>query len=87
VIAGVSTNVGLHRWLLGHPVFRSANYDTRFLEQHFHPSELVGDPQSERVALLAASLHEWQKSHSVTLPRRPSGRWRWAQPATPERRR
>ena len=33
----------------------------------------------KRVALVAAALHEWQKSRSVSLPRRrEGGAWKWA---------
>jgi acetyl-CoA carboxylase biotin carboxylase subunit len=86
VITGVRTNAGLHRWILRHEAFRSGRYDTGFLERHFRPADLEGDVQSERIALLAASLHEWQKSKQVTLPRRRSGQWRWTSPPAGPRR-
>ena len=79
VLAGVTTNVGFHRWLVRHPVIRAGRYDTRFLEEQFRADALEGDAEAERVALVAASLHEWQKSRSVSLPRRrEGGAWRWA---------
>jgi acetyl-CoA carboxylase biotin carboxylase subunit len=77
VITGVRTNVGLHRWILRHAAFRSGAYDTGFLERHFTPAALEGDVESERIALLAASLHQWQKSRATALPRPRGGQWRW----------
>ncbi|HEV8480376.1 MAG TPA: acetyl-CoA carboxylase biotin carboxylase subunit [Candidatus Eisenbacteria bacterium] len=79
VLHGVTTNVGFHRWLVRHPVIAAGRYDTRFLEEQFRPEMLEGDAEAERVALIAASLHEWQKSRSVSLPRRrEGGAWKWA---------
>ena len=79
VLHGVTTNVGFHRWLVRHPVIAAGRYDTRFLDQHFDPRALDADAEGERVALLAASLHEWRKSKSVALPRRRDGAaWKWA---------
>jgi acetyl/propionyl-CoA carboxylase alpha subunit len=79
VLHGVTTNVGFHRWLVRHPIIAGGRYDTRFLEQHFDPRALDADAEGERVALLAASLHEWRKSKSVALPRRRDGAaWKWA---------
>jgi acetyl/propionyl-CoA carboxylase alpha subunit len=86
VITGVRTNVGLHRWILRHQAFRAGRYDTGFLERHFRPDVLDDDLESERIALLAAALHEWRKSEQVTLPRRRGGQWRWtAAPPGPRR--
>ncbi|HKA24549.1 MAG TPA: acetyl-CoA carboxylase biotin carboxylase subunit [Candidatus Eisenbacteria bacterium] len=79
ILHGVTTNVGFHRWLVRHPVILAGRYDTRFLEEQFRPDVLEGDSDAERAALVAASLHEWQKSRSVALPRRRDGAaWKWA---------
>jgi acetyl-CoA carboxylase biotin carboxylase subunit len=77
VIEGMATNVGFHRWLVENEIFLSGNYDTHFLENHFHPDMLAADEDEERVALLAASLHEWQKSRSVAVPARRVSSWKW----------
>jgi acetyl-CoA carboxylase biotin carboxylase subunit len=84
VLHGVTTNVGFHRWLVRHPLLAAGRYNTRFLEEQFRPDLLEGDSEAERVALVAASLHEWQKSRSVSLPRRRGGgAWKWAGPEEP----
>jgi acetyl-CoA carboxylase biotin carboxylase subunit len=75
VIEGVATNLGLQRWLARHPVLLSGDYDTYFLSRHFRPEALDADEDEERVALLAAALHEYEKSRRVRLPDRRSGAW------------
>ena len=77
VVEGVATNVGFHRWLVRHPVLLSGDYDTHFLETHFTRQCLDADEDEERVALLAAALHEYQKSRQVTLPGRRETGWKW----------
>jgi acetyl-CoA carboxylase biotin carboxylase subunit len=78
VIEGMATNVGFHRWLVENPVFLSGDYDTHFLDNHFSADMLAADEDEERVALLAASLHEFQKSRAVAVPaRRLTSSWKW----------
>ena len=86
VVDGVATNLGLHRWLMEHEAFLSGAYDTNFLAHHFGPDALAPDDEEERVALLAASLHEWERSQSVAVPARRHSSWRWfGTPAATER--
>ena len=77
VVEGVATNVGFHRWLARHPVLLSGDYDTHFLATHFTRECLDADEDEERVALLAAALHEYQKSRQVSLPTRRESAWKW----------
>ncbi len=77
VVEGVATNVGFHRWLTRHPAILSGDYDTHFLAQHFRPACLDADDEEERVALLAAALHEHERSRRVGLPARRTSGWKW----------
>jgi acetyl-CoA carboxylase biotin carboxylase subunit len=77
VIEGMATNVGFHRWLVENEIFLSGNYDTHFLDNHFNKDMLAANDDEERVALVAASLHEWQKSRSVAVPERRPSTWKW----------
>jgi acetyl-CoA carboxylase biotin carboxylase subunit len=59
-IAGVETTLPFCRFVMGHESFRSGNYDTLFVRDHFKPEFLNGtDPEAaEAAALVAAHLHE-----------------------------
>jgi acetyl-CoA carboxylase biotin carboxylase subunit len=76
-LEGLTTNLALHRWILDEEEFVSGAYDTHFLPRRFSAAALAPDRDEERVALLAASLHEYTKAQSVVLPRPRSGAWRW----------
>ncbi|MBK8582967.1 MAG: acetyl-CoA carboxylase biotin carboxylase subunit [Flavobacteriales bacterium] len=59
-IAGVETTLPFCRFVMGHESFRSGNYDTLFVRDHFKPEFLNGtDPEAAKAAaLVAAHLHE-----------------------------
>lgn len=43
VISGdLTTNLDFHRWLMNHPKFLAADYDTNFIQQEFHPEATDG---------------------------------------------
>jgi len=82
VLEGPHNNLAFHRWLAGHPEFAAAKLSTRFLDEHFRPSELAADPETSAVALLAAALHAREDRLRVTLPAPNGARrspWRWAE--------
>jgi acetyl/propionyl-CoA carboxylase alpha subunit len=73
----MATNVGFHRWLVENEIFLSGDYDTHFLDNHFTRDMLAPNEDEERVALVAASVHEWQRSLSVAIPERRVSTWKW----------
>lgn len=55
-IAGVTTNIPFHRWVLAHPLFRAGDVTTHFIADHFSPEALAQDAAREDlVALLGAA--------------------------------
>ncbi len=65
VVEGVATNVGFHRWLLALPEFVAGEVHTGLLAEKFSPAVLLPSPETEEIALLAASLHAYEKARSV----------------------
>ncbi len=67
-ICGVETTLTFCRFVMEHESFRSGQYDTHFVRDHFKPEHLAGDdPEEALVAtLVAAYLHE-QKVQAPVL--------------------
>jgi propionyl-CoA carboxylase alpha chain len=59
-ISGVETTLPFCRFVMGHERFRSGNYDTHFVRDHFRPEALEGtDPEEmAAAALVAAHIYE-----------------------------
>ena len=58
-IAGVTTTIPFCRYAMRHDAFRSGQFSTHFVEEHFDPERLfTEDPQFERDAAVAAVLFE-----------------------------
>ena len=56
-VAGVETTIPFCRFVMQHEAFRSGDFDTGFIEQHFSPEALrPDDPGLERAAAVAAVL-------------------------------
>jgi len=56
MVAGIRTNIGFHKRVLAHPVFRSAQHDTTFVDTHME--ELMHRPSGdEDLAVVAAAVH------------------------------
>lgn len=58
-ITGIETTIGFCDFVMGHPAFRSGDFDTRFVENYFNPSVLTSHhTETEEVlaAVLAAKL-------------------------------
>ncbi len=85
VVEGVASNVGFHRWLLALPEFDRGDVHTGLLGELFSAASLAASPETEEIALLAASLHAHEKARSVR-PVAPGGdggaaaiaRWKFA---------
>jgi acetyl-CoA carboxylase biotin carboxylase subunit len=55
-VHGVVTNIAFHRWVLQHPVFRSGEYDTNFIPQHYRGLADAENTGALTAALIAATL-------------------------------
>jgi acetyl-CoA carboxylase biotin carboxylase subunit len=58
-VEGIATTLEFGRFVLDHPAFISADFDTHFVQHYFSPEKLVESTraQSEIAALLALRLH------------------------------
>jgi len=58
-ITGLETTLGFCKFVMQHDAFRSGNFDTKFIEKYFKPSDLYGKPTREEemiAAVLASEL-------------------------------
>jgi acetyl/propionyl-CoA carboxylase alpha subunit len=78
VVEGVASNVAFHRWLLSQPAFAAGDVHTGFLAEAFSPAALRATPETEEIALLAASLHAHAKAQSVRPVERGPSPWKFA---------
>jgi acetyl-CoA carboxylase, biotin carboxylase subunit len=69
-IAGdLTANLDFHRWLMNHPRFRSADYDTRFIDEEFRSAALASSLDSAKLAaLLAAAVAANRNSNHSSAP-------------------
>ncbi|RKI31315.1 acetyl-CoA carboxylase biotin carboxylase subunit [Corallococcus sp. AB004] len=75
VVKGITTNIRYLHGILSHPEFVGGDYDTSFLTRHH--TALLGeeDTKLSEVALLASTLHPFQRDQkrAKTLPSRAGG--------------
>jgi len=64
VVHGVATNVAWLGAALGHPAFRSGDYDTGFCAAHARALLARPEPDLEEVALIAAAVACWRRDHA-----------------------
>jgi acetyl-CoA carboxylase biotin carboxylase subunit len=67
-ITGVENTLAFGSFVMQHPAFRSGNFDTNFIEQHFKPEYLDAQPPEaaqQLAAVLAAYLFEKAKPAPV----------------------
>jgi propionyl-CoA carboxylase alpha chain len=57
-ITGLETTLGFCRFVMEHDAFRSGNFDTRFVENHFSPNKLFATAGNveEKIASAMATL-------------------------------
>jgi acetyl-CoA carboxylase biotin carboxylase subunit len=68
-ITGVETTLGFCKFVMEHPAFRSGNFDTKFVEQHFKPEMLKSATASPEQELIAAALAAFvYKEQPATAP-------------------
>jgi acetyl-CoA carboxylase biotin carboxylase subunit len=62
-VHGITANVAWLSAVLGHPAFRSGDYDTGFCERYAKDLVQPPDRAYERVALIAAAVSAFQRDH------------------------
>ena len=78
-ISGVETTLGFCRYVMGHDAFRSGQYDTHFVRDHFTPAVLDGDDADGQAvaALVTALLHEERQGARPVSAARTGGMSPW----------
>jgi len=69
-ITGVETTLGFCNFVMHHPAFRSGQFSTKFVEQHFKPEYLKGAPTNAEDRIIAALAVELMSS--TPLPAGPA---------------
>jgi propionyl-CoA carboxylase alpha chain len=67
-IVGIQTTLSFCKYVLKHEAFTSGNFNTKFIEQHFKPSDLdekISDVESEIAAALAVKLWSERKKQQT----------------------
>ena len=54
-IVGIQTTLGFCRFVMKHEAFRTGNFDTHFVKQHFEP-EMLKEPLTEAEAMLLSII-------------------------------
>jgi acetyl-CoA carboxylase biotin carboxylase subunit len=70
-VEGVATTLPFGQFVLGHPAFVSADFDTHFVQHHYSPEKLIESQKeaAEAAALLALRLHlEHKRQLKVAEP-------------------
>ncbi|HEX8039673.1 MAG TPA: acetyl-CoA carboxylase biotin carboxylase subunit [Chryseosolibacter sp.] len=78
-ITGVETTLGFCDFVMKHDAFRSGNFDTNFVENHFNPSNparTVPADEALIAALLAVSLKESTRTDSVNRLQPAASQWK-----------
>jgi propionyl-CoA carboxylase alpha chain len=55
-VAGVETTIPFCRFVMQHEAFRSGDFNTGFVRDHFTPDALAPDAETERTAAVAVGL-------------------------------
>jgi acetyl-CoA carboxylase, biotin carboxylase subunit len=64
-IAGdLTANLDFHRWLMSHPRFRAADFDTKFIDEEFHPVANASSLDSAKLAALLAAAVAANRNNS-----------------------
>ncbi|MDX1910442.1 MAG: acetyl-CoA carboxylase biotin carboxylase subunit [Saprospiraceae bacterium] len=76
-VEGVATTLPFGRFVLDHPAFIEADFDTHFVQQYYSPEKLFESRQNdaEVAALLGLRLHLSQKK-VLTVPQNTGSKWK-----------
>ena len=70
IVAGIKTNIGFHKRVLNHPVFREGDHDTTFVDTHME--QLMHAPSGdEELAVMAAAVFYYLEHRPATGPGQP----------------
>ncbi|MFC2150526.1 acetyl/propionyl/methylcrotonyl-CoA carboxylase subunit alpha [Calditrichota bacterium] len=72
-VTGFKTNIPFNIWVMRHPRFNSGEFDTRFIEQEWHPEEVDCYEDQEIVAAIAAALWDKEQNSTSVLLRNGNG--------------
>jgi acetyl-CoA carboxylase, biotin carboxylase subunit len=70
-ITGIENTLAFGKFVMQHPAFRSGNFDTHFVEQHFKPEYLddaAPEAEQQLAAVLAAYLFKQPQSKPAAIP-------------------
>ncbi len=80
-VDGIQTTIPFFTFLMQHPDFRTANFDTGFLDKLLPELDLQHRPASDATrdaAIIAAAIMAFEESQNVRLPEETESRWRQA---------
>jgi acetyl-CoA carboxylase, biotin carboxylase subunit len=71
-IKGIQNTLAFGKWAVNTVPFRSGNFDTKFIEKYYHPSDLAIDaPEAERAAAVLAAYIWERRSKSGAVATQP----------------
>jgi len=79
-VDGIETTIPFFTWLMDHPDFRTANFDTSFIDKHL-PEMDAERPQGDEfveAAIAAAAIMAFEESQRVPVPDESEKAWRTA---------
>ncbi|MCE7921995.1 MAG: acetyl-CoA carboxylase biotin carboxylase subunit [Haliscomenobacteraceae bacterium CHB4] len=76
-VEGVATTLPFGRFVLDHPAFVSADFDTHFVQQYYTPEKLMENHKTEAAAaaLLALRIH-LENKRRLKVPETTASRWK-----------
>jgi len=80
-VDGIRTSIPFFTFLMQHPDFRAANFDTGFIDRILPELDLQHRPPSDATrdaALIAAAIMAFEDAQNVRLPEETDSRWRQA---------
>ena len=78
-VTGVTTTLLFGRYVMQHEAFRSGNFDTHFVQNHFDPKVIEREFEKEATvaALLTSDMWDRDKYNAVLKTARPHKRSNW----------
>ncbi|HEV3486434.1 MAG TPA: hypothetical protein VG106_13570, partial [Vicinamibacterales bacterium] len=78
-VEGIMTTIPFFTYLVDHPDFHSANFDTGFIDRLLPQIDFTQHPAAEHhldAAIAAAAIMAFEESQNVQLPQDTESRWR-----------
>lgn len=79
-VDGIETTIPFFTWLMDHPDFRAAKFDTSFIDKHVSEMDLGRGANDEylEAAIAAAAIMAFEESQHVPVPDESENAWRKA---------